>query len=246
MSRPYTPHPRLDDCRVHGPGSGAELFLAEGESGAGAIAVLRNPSFQASLAMQGKPLNALRAPAGRVLENPLYRQLSLTLGMPLRDTGAIASDRWGNRAGDGAEAADPGLPASLRFDRVLLLFDPDADGIHIGALLLMFFSRWMRPLLAGGRVHMVRPPLYALEWVAGDSGEILSAHAYSEPHLRHLMGALTSAGAQQLRAHHYRGLGGIARETLRSTCIDPATRQSQVMRLDDAREAVAVFSPNQA
>ena len=54
---------KFDDTILHGQGSGAELFIVEGDSAAGGVANLCNAQTQAVLPMQGKPLNALRADA---------------------------------------------------------------------------------------------------------------------------------------------------------------------------------------
>ena len=97
-------------------GAGCELFLVEGESAAGAVAAVRDARTQAVLACQGKPLNAWRATPARVAAYPLYPQLASALG-------------W-------SSVVDSSATAAPRFERVMLLFDPDADGIHIGALLL--------------------------------------------------------------------------------------------------------------
>ena len=54
---------KFEDCIQHGLGSGAELFIVEGDSAAGAVANLRNAQTQAVLPMQGEPLNALQVSA---------------------------------------------------------------------------------------------------------------------------------------------------------------------------------------
>ena len=132
---------KLDDCTHHGIGSGAELYVVEGDSAAGAVSRMRNAHFQAVLPMQGKPLNTVRATAQKVVANPWFAALTTALGTGLGDAFEIKA---------------------LRYDRVILLMDPDADGIHCGALVTMFFYRWMRPLLDNGRVGMARAPLATL------------------------------------------------------------------------------------
>jgi len=128
---------KLDDSATHGRGSGAELFVVEGDSAASAVARVRDPLHQAVLPMQGKPLNAARAPRAKVESHPFFGPLAAALGV-------------------GFEATCD--PRRLRYDRVLVLTDPDADGIHCGYLVLLFFHRWMRPLLDAGRIEVVRPP----------------------------------------------------------------------------------------
>lgn len=136
--------PKLDDCAIHGANSGSELFIVEGDSAAASVSSIRSNHTQAVLAMQGKPLNALKASSRRVAQNDLYARLSASLSVPMVD-----------------ELTQPSLNVherlnQLRYSRIVLLFDPDADGVHCGALLMMFFYRWMRPLLESGRIHIVR------------------------------------------------------------------------------------------
>ena len=187
---------RLADCRRAGVDAGAELFVVEGESAAAAVARVRDAGFQAVLPMQGKPLNATRAARAKVLAHPLFGPLIDALG-----TGLEPEYR--------AEA--------LRYGRILLLMDPDADGIHCGVLLLLFFSRWMPRLVESGRVELVRPP-----W-----GEVATAGRVQ----RGLSDAELTALADEARAHgpvtvrRYRGLAAIDADVIRDTCVAPATRR---------------------
>jgi DNA gyrase subunit B len=161
---------KLEACALSGPGSTAELFIVEGDSACSAVSGVRSQHFQAVLPMQGKPLNALRANAKKVAAFELYQALQQALGVPAFDSMAADLPAGPAPAGpksDSPESASPKpagpMLAAPRFDRVLLLFDPDADGIHCGALMLMYFYRWMRPLLESGRIEMVRAPLFDIK-----------------------------------------------------------------------------------
>jgi DNA gyrase subunit B/topoisomerase-4 subunit B len=219
MNVPHGPL-KLDDCTVHGSGSGAELFVVEGDSASSAVARVRDPAFQAVLPMQGKPLNARRAVPGRVAAHPLYAALVGALGTGI---------------GDRCDAA------VVRYDRVLLLMDPDADGIHCGVLMLMFFHRWLRPLLEGGHVEVVRPP-----W-----GEIIMAGersprlAFSEPEFQSLADHLRGQGGIPGRsagvARRYRGLAGIDAGILHATCVAPASRRTSRMTGGDVERMIALL-----
>jgi DNA gyrase subunit B len=211
---------KFQDSAQHG--AGTELFIVEGDSAAGAVTNMRDPQTQAVLPMQGKPLNALRANGEKVAEYSLFKQFSDALGIALtdRETGEVSS------------------LTSARFERVLLLFDPDADGIHSGALMLMFFYRWMRPLLETKRVLMVRPPLFLLSYVGSDE----RFHAYSPDHAGKLIAALKACGATDVKTHHHRGLASIDPLLLASSCINAATRKADVMSVRDAEEAIVVFN----
>lgn len=188
---------KLDDCTMHGPGTGAELFVVEGDSAASAVARVRDARHQAVLPMQGKPLNAARAARAKVESHPFFGPLAAALGT-------------------GVEATCD--PRRLRYERVLVLTDPDADGIHCGFLVLLFFHRWMRPLLDAGKIEVVRPP-----W-----GEVVVAGeielAFSEPELAALADQSRISGETVVR--RYRGLAAVDSAMLHETCVAPATRRT--------------------
>jgi DNA gyrase subunit B len=203
---------KLDDCAIHGSDSGAELLVVEGDSAAAAVARVRNPQFQAVLPMQGKPLNAARAPRRKVLEHPFFGPLAEAVGA-------------------GVEAACE--PQRSRYERVLVLTDPDADGIHCGFLVLLFFHHWLRPLLDAGRIQIVRPP-----W-----GEVVLAGelilAFSE---RELAGYAARARSEGGTVQRYRGLAAIDPDTIRETCLDPATRRTESVSSADVAAMIDMIA----
>ena len=214
-------HPlKLDDCACHGIGSGAELYVVEGDSAAGAVSRMRNAAYQAVLPMQGKPLNTVRATARKVVANPWFAALTQALGTGLGDAFALQA---------------------LRYERVILLMDPDADGIHCGALVTLFFYRWMRPLLDDGRVGIVRAPLATLAVASPGHPEHAEHHVRSEPELRATAERLQAQSAAPVVVRRYRGLAGTDLPVLAATCIDPATRTLRRVGAADAQAAIAVF-----
>lgn len=202
---------KLHPCKRARPGSAAELFVVEGDSAAWSVAALCDPLLQAVLPMQGKPLNALKASAAKVNQNPWLRALMDALGTD-------------------AEHFDV---SKVRYQTLCLLMDPDADGIHCGALMLMFFYRWMRPLLEEGRIVMVRAPVG--EWTHPETGEIGFSFTQGD-FIKKVGDGSASPGALR-----YRGLGNIAPSHLRQWCVDPSTRMASVMTLRDAEMAIEVF-----
>ncbi len=214
--RDYGKTPRLHPSRVSGRGSGAELFVVEGDSAAQAVLAARDAEHQAVLPMQGKPLNPVRANRAKVLANAFYRPLIQSVG--------------------GGFDADV-VPRHARYDRVLMLFDPDADGIHASALLLMFFGRWMRPLVEHGLVYAVRAPFATIEHPRLAE----PIQAYSKEDLAGLRSRLAEAGALDLQVRYYRGLASIDAGTLWASCLDPATRRGRAMGLGEVENAKAVF-----
>ena len=208
---------KLEPCERQGRGSGAELFVVEGDSASLAVTQVRDARCQAVLPMQGKPMNALRASAGKVAGNSWYKALVEAIG-----TG------WG-------AAFDA---AALQYDRIVLLMDPDADGIHCGALLLMFFHRWMPQLLEGGYLEMVRAPVGEVRC----DGDGRPRYAYADAQFQSLCMQLRSSGGRPFTALRYRGLASLDPAVLRELCVDPASRNGRRLTEADAQLAMAVFA----
>jgi DNA gyrase/topoisomerase IV subunit B len=206
---------KLADCQRHGLDSGAELFVVEGDSASKSVCRARNPQTQAVLPMQGKPLNAIKASKNAVQRYELFQTLINTLGTDWDDQFDIAK---------------------LRYHRVILLFDPDADGIHCGALMLMFFHRWMRPLLESGRLCVIRPPLYEIS----SPHTCDKLHAYSDAEYRRLCIKLKEQGIDY-QGQRYRGLASMSEVTLVQTCLDPKTRNINRLTCKDAESAIRIF-----
>jgi DNA gyrase/topoisomerase IV subunit B len=205
----------LHDCRHHGPGSGAELFVVEGDSASKTVCRARDCRNQAVLPMQGKPMNAIRAGKLAVGRFELFRALIDAIGAGWDDQLELEK---------------------MRYEHVILLFDPDADGIHCGALMSMFFHRWMRPLLETGRLSVIRPPHY--EIFSPRSKDKL--HAYSDRHYQRLRNELDRQGIEY-QGQRYRGLASMSDATLVTTCLDPETRNISPLRVEDAEAAIRIF-----
>jgi DNA gyrase subunit B len=223
---------KLEDCREHGIGSNAELFIVEGDSAAATVAALRSQANQAVLPMQGKPMNAIKASADKVTGFALYKEFSKAIGWPLLEQG--------NTDPDLMRKLNLFDPAQLQFAKVALLFDPDADGIHCGALMLGFIYRWMRPLLEQQRVVQIHPPLYRIEF-ADSHGQLHERYSYFQPQHIAMMKQLQEQGAQNVKPHYFRGLGSMDQAMLRQRCIDRQTRVATTVTVAAAQTAMVAF-----
>jgi DNA gyrase subunit B len=167
-----------------------------------------------------------------VAQHVLFQQLAQALGL-------AAPIAW-----------PAGQPEALRFERVVLLFDPDADGIHIGALMVLYFQRWLPRLISGGHLRLARAPMFEIEVPVvvqnAALGSSLDAaryqYAYNPVHCRQLLEQLkTKSGITDIRVRAFRGLGGLAPELLRERCVDPTTRMAHALGAADVQGVVAVF-----
>ncbi len=225
---PRRPKLGLQDCRQHGVDSAAELLIVEGDSASQAVCSLRDVEFQAVLPMQGKPANALKCSARTLRENALFGELREALGY-----GAV----------ENSKTPAPVEPDRCRYSRIVLLFDPDADGIHGGALMLIYFYQQFPALLSAGHVAVVRPPLFELTYAetAHPGAPRSTQLAYTEEQFQQRQRELNLSGAVRLKTQRMRGLGGMPTELLRTTCIDPATRNTYRLTVADAQSAIAIF-----
>jgi DNA gyrase subunit B/topoisomerase-4 subunit B len=206
---------KFADCTTHGTGS--ELILVEGDSAQDSVMAVRDERTQAVLPLQGKPLNAWAAARARVEQQVLFRQLADALGLP------------------SPTALPDGGMSALRLARLVLLFDPDADGIHIGALVQLYVARWLPALVESGALWLVRAPMF--EIVDADG---VVHHALTPEHRDRIVRAL-AAGSVAPMVRSLRSLGGFAPETLRRLCVDPATRLARVVTPADIDDVIAVF-----
>ena len=189
---------KLSDCTAPGK-AGSELFVVEGDSAGGSAKQGRDRARQAILPLRGKVLNVESAPLAKVLENKELSDLVTALGCGLGKNFDMAR---------------------LRYERVIILADADADGHHIATLLLTFLYRHLPKLIDAGRVFLAQPPLYRI-----DAGKH-TRWALDDRQLNAALAAVAEGnGRVRPEVTRFKGLGEMMPKVLWETTLNPRTRR---------------------
>jgi DNA gyrase/topoisomerase IV subunit B len=202
---------KLADCKITGRDD-AELFIVEGISAGGSTKQGRNNVTQAVLPLRGKILNSEGLGLNRVLANTELNDLVSAIG-----TGA-------------GEKFDI---AGLRYGKIILLMDADADGHHITTLLLAFFFRHMIELIRKGHVFIAQPPLYKIE--VGKE----TFWARDDAHKEEILTGLRANAKPEIS--RFKGLGEMDAPVLKETTLDPRKRTLLQVSIDSNLEADKTF-----
>ena len=211
---------KLVDCRSSDV-STSELFIVEGDSALGTAKLARDSEHQALLPIRGKILNVQKASVADMLSNAECASIIQVIG-----------------AGSGRSFD----LSAARYGKVIIMSDADVDGAHIRTLLLTLFFRYMRPMIAEGRVFAAVPPLHRVVVMNPGSKPNETLYTYSETELQGVLAGLEKRGKRyQDPIQRYKGLGEMDADQLATTTMERAHRTLRRVRVDDAEMAGKVF-----
>ena len=118
-----------------------ELWICEGDSAAGTLRNNRDTIHQGYFPIRGKIPNAMKTSKAAFLGNAEIAGIITLIGTGYGKDFDISK---------------------IRFSKIIIATDADADGDHISSLFIRFFMMYMPGLIEGGYVYKAVPPLYGL------------------------------------------------------------------------------------
>lgn len=204
---------KLADCSLQDI-TQTELFLVEGDSAGGSTKQARDRTFQAVLPLRGKILNTWEVASSEVLASQEVHDIAIALGI------------------------DPDNPdlSGLRYGKVCILADADADGAHIATLLCALFVKHFRPLVADGHVYLACPPLYRID--IGNK----TYYALNDAEKQGILDRIVAEKHRgQIHIQRFKGLGEMNPLQLRETTLAKETRRLIQLTLDDSGQVETVM-----
>ena len=201
--------------RIEDPAK-AEIYFVEGKSAGGSAKSARMPAYQAILPFRGKMQNVYdliesgkAASRKKALENADVRRIATAIETGMGSHFDIER---------------------LRYHKIILMADADADGGHIIFLWLTCFWQMFPELIRHGHVYVADPPLYSVT----DKKAIKKFYFYSEAELKAWARGRASNTYEVFR---FKGLGEMDPAPLKETAMNPATRKLWQVTVSDVAEA---------
>ncbi len=196
---------KLADCDSRTHPLLTSLYIVEGDSAGGSCKMARDRRYHAILPTRGKILNVWRTNLNKAMGNNEIAAIISAIG------GGVGRD---------FELSD------MRYGMIVIMVDADVDGGHIGALLLTLGFKFMRKMVAAGRLFWAVAPLYQI------SNGKKRFYAYSDVERDKILAGIKGSTDVQ----RYKGLGEMNPDQLRETVFT-----LDQTRLEQAQDVVKTY-----
>ena len=194
-----------------------ELLIAEGDSAAGGLIGARDGEKQAVFPIRGKILNLYKASSEKTFANQEVVNIIKALGLDFdAKTHKLHYDA-----------------AKMRYGKILLCADADADGEAIKNLLLTCFWSLCPELIINGHVYAAIPPLFRITTKKNEYIYLRDAAALEEYKAAH--------SGEKFLVNRNKGLGEQDPSELEECLLNPSTRNIAQITVANAEEAAKLF-----
>ena len=194
---------KLVDCSSKGI-QDTELFIVEGDSAGGSAKQARFRQTQAILPLRGKILNVYSVSLSKIADNNEIQNLIQALGCGIGKNFNLSN---------------------LRYEKIILMTDADVDGSHIATLLITFFYKYMRQIIANDRLFLAMPPLYKITY------KNENFFAYDEKEKNNIIKSKKNKNTPHIT--RFKGLGEMPADQLKNTTMDIKKRKLIQIKLKD-------------
>ena len=178
------------------------------DSAAGTVKNARDSKTQAVFPLRGKVLNVEQASEVDVYNNKELKELIISLGCGIKEDIDLKK---------------------LRYHKIIISTDADADGSEIALLLLTFFFRYMPELIYNGNIYLSQSPLFI--------NRIGSKIYYSFDEKEQEKFLLKHANEKISDIQRIKGLGELNASVFRDQVMNPKNRRLLQISVDDIENA---------
>lgn len=174
------------------------------DSAAGTVKNARDSKFQAVFPLRGKIINAEKHNEIEVYNNKEIKDLIISLGCGVKDDFDIKK---------------------LKYHKVIIETDADADAMNIQLLLLTFFFRYMPGLIDAGHLYIGPSPLF-INTIGKQKYFTYDEKEQEEFLLKHKSDKISDI-------QRIKGLGELNADIFREQVMNPKTRRLLQVKIDD-------------
>lgn len=151
---------------------------------------------------------------------------------------------WSNERVNGLYRRVVGSPSAhlspdyIFYDRIILLTDANADGVHAKALLLGIFAEVMGDVIRESRLWTIRAPQFAISYAESKT----PVFAYSTEGRESVISQLAKQGASKIETQHFAGLAGMSPPELTTAFTNRETRRLSQLDGSHVEAARSVLS----
>ena len=206
---------KLADCYSK-TRSNCEIYITEGDSASGNLKSARNNEFQAVMPIRGKVINCQKNTLDKLQKNAEIVTMIEAFGLKTNPkTMKLTYDE-----------------DSLRYGKIIIAADGDADGSHIRNLFYTFIWNFCPELILDGYVYALQAPLYKIT-MGKDT------YIYLKDDIELAKFQEQNKG-KKYQVNRFKGLGEMSEDET-EILVDPKLRVLNQVTVEDARKADVLF-----